>query len=104
MVAARSAVPVQKPFLGRGLVFMGTLLFVGEMLYGLFEVSKGWNFSGHLGLLAVAGMGLVRLVNEVAWNHAAMFAGSLELLVVCSPLALVLAGARLMKAKASVNE
>lgn len=104
MVAARLAVPVQRPFLGRGLVIMGTLLFVGEMIYGLFEVSKGWNFSGHIGLLAAAGMGLVRVVNELAWNHAAMFAGSLELLVVCSPLALVLAGAKLMKAKAAAKD
>jgi hypothetical protein len=55
-------------------------------------------------LLAAAGMGLVRLVNELAWNHAAMFAGSLELLVVCSPLALVLAGAKLMKAKATAKD
>jgi hypothetical protein len=100
MVAARRAASGQSLALGKGLVAMGTIIFVGEIVYGLVQMARTWAIFGHLGWLAAAGMELLHVVNGIAWNHSAMLAGSVDVLVLCWPLALVAAGAKMMNAAA----
>ncbi|HUL16455.1 MAG TPA: hypothetical protein VLV88_10685 [Terriglobales bacterium] len=97
MVGERKAASGQNQALGKGLVAMGTIFFAGEILYGLVQLVSAWEIFGHLGWLAAAGMELLRVVNGIAWNHSAMLAGSVDVLVLCWPLALVAAGTKLMR-------
>ena len=97
MVAERRAASGQSQALGKGLVVMGTIFFAGEVLYGLVQMARTWEIFRHLGWLAAAGMELLRVVNGIAWNHTAMLAGSVDVLVLCWPLALVAAGTKLMR-------
>jgi hypothetical protein len=97
MATAQMAGLAGNPRLGKGLMVMGTLIFVAEILYGVMQGAITWGFSGHAGWLAAAAIELLRLVNGIAWNHTALVTGSLEMLVLCLPLALVALGAKLIR-------
>jgi hypothetical protein len=109
MRAAKMVGPV-RPVLGKGLMVMGTIIFVGEILYALSQVALPWQLSADMGWMAAVGVGVLRIASGMAWKYfssgfvstnpeilVTMLTAGLKVLVLCWPLALVVAGADLAR-------
>lgn len=103
MAAARIAAQgTGRPVLGKALLTLGGIFLVAQIALFSWHVAQYWDRTGAraVGGFSALGMAAVHLVNTVAWNPGAAVASSLQVLVLCWPLLLVIAGIVLLRKNA----
>jgi len=74
--------------LGRVLVWVGSLVFVGESWLLIAQASEFWRGSGAatLGWMAAIGAWHRKVLSVLVWNHGLLLATMAKVLVLCCPL------------------
>ncbi len=92
--------------LGRVLVWVGSLVFVGESWLLIAQASEFWRGSGAatLGWMAAIGALAQKVLSVLVWNHGLLLATMAKVLVLCCPLVILFAGFVIMRSVTHAEE
>lgn len=84
---------------GRGLLWAGSLVLMGEAAFLFMQVDAIWQSSGArtLGWLAAAGATVQRMMALLAWNDGLLLATAAKVLVLCCPLLAIAVGMGMLR-------
>ena len=84
---------------GRGLLWAGSLVLMGEAAFLMMQISTIWQNSGAktLGWVAAAGATVQHLMALLAWNDGLLLATAAKVLVLCCPLLAIAVGMGMMR-------
>ena len=84
---------------GRGLMWAGSLVLMGEAAFLMMQVNAIWQASGAktLGWAAAAGATVQRVMALLAWNDGLLLATAAKVLVLCCPLLAIAVGMGMLR-------
>lgn len=84
---------------GRGLLWAGSLVLMGEAAFLMMQINTIWQNSGArtLGWVAAAGATIQRIMALLAWNDGLLLAAAAKVLVLCCPLLAIAVGMGMMR-------
>ena len=91
---------------GRGLLWAGSVVLMGEAAFLLMQINAIWQNSGAktLGWIAAAGATVQRMMALLAWNDGLLLATAAKVLVLCCPLLAIAVGMGMMRKAQYVEE
>ncbi len=84
---------------GRGLLWAGSAVLMGEAAFLMTQISAMWESSGArtLGWVAAAGATLQHIMALLTWNDGLLLAAAAKVLVLCCPLLAIAVGMGMMR-------
>lgn len=84
---------------GRGLLWAGSLILMGEAAFLWMQISAIWQSSGAatLGWVAAAGATIQRMMAFLAWQDGLLLAAAAKVLVLCCPLLAIAVGIGMLR-------
>ncbi len=84
---------------GRGLLWAGSVVLMGEAAFLMMQVNAIWQDSGAktLGWVAAAGATIQRMMALLAWNDGLLLAAAAKVLVLCCPLLAIAVGMGMLR-------
>jgi len=91
---------------GRTLVWVGSLVFLGESWLLIAQATEFWRGSGAatLGWVAAIGALAQKALPVLVWNNGLLLAAMAKVLVLCCPLVILFAGFVIMRSATHANE
>jgi len=91
---------------GRTLVWVGSLVFLGESWLLIAQATEFWRGSGAatLGWVAAIGALAQKALSVLVWNNGLLLAAMAKVLVLCCPLVILFAGFVIMRSATHANE